>query len=53
MGFRKEEELQEKEQKKLKGGGKFDKEKKMVKVAMGEKVKDNFGGGRQGDESSH
>ena len=43
IGFREEEEFLKKEREKLKGGGKgFDVKKLTIKVAMGEKLKDNY-----------
>ena len=42
IGFREEEEFRIKEDKKSKGGRNFDKEKLTIKLAMREKLKDNF-----------
>ena len=42
IGFREEEEFYSKEQRKLKGGRGFDKKKVTVKLAMKEKLQDNY-----------
>ena len=42
IGFREEEEFMRKEREKLKGGKLFDERKLTVKLAMGEKLKDNY-----------
>ena len=42
VGFREEEEFLKKERDKFKGGGIFDKKKETVKLAMGEKLNDNY-----------
>ena len=42
VGFREEEEFLKKERSKVKGGRVFDEKKLTIKLAMGEKMKDNY-----------